>query len=112
MFGASSIRGKEIIYAYKLRYFLIPHCQLHAVLDFSIGTIRWSHHAPVVLTYALSDTPFSKTRSWKLNASLLQDPEILADVVRELEFYFQTNVTHESNSGIVWEALKRLLEEY
>lgn len=39
----------------RIDFFLIPHCQLHAVHDSSIGSRTWSDLAPISLTYALSD---------------------------------------------------------
>lgn len=66
----------------RINYFLVPHSQLHAIRESSIGSITWSDHAPVLLTYALTDIFTSKTRTWRLNESLLQDKEILQDVVR------------------------------
>lgn len=79
-------------------YFLILHSQLHAVWDSSIGSITWSDHAPVTLCYALTDALTSKTKMWRLNESLLQDREVLTDVTRELDFYFQTNDTSGKNT--------------
>lgn len=106
MCGVYFILEKDYTY---IDYFLIPHCQLHAVLDASIGTIKWSDHAPIVLIYAISDVPPSRNWSWKLNESLLQDPEVLAEVTRELGFYFQSNDTPDCYLGIIWEADKTVI---
>lgn len=95
----------------RIDYFLIPHVQLHAVHASSIGQRTWSDHAPISLTYALSDSPSQRTRFWWLNESLLQRPEVLEEVTRELHFYFQTNTTADCNSGIVWEAHKPAIRE-
>lgn len=35
----------------RINYFLIPHTQLHAIRDTSIGSITWTDHAPVMITY-------------------------------------------------------------
>lgn len=88
-------------------FFLIPHNRLHAVRETSIGSIKWSDHAPISLTYALSKVASRVTRLWRLNESLLQVP--LAEITRELTLYFQTNVTPDSDSGIVWEAHKAVI---
>lgn len=91
----------------RIDYFLIPHAQLHALRDSRIGSITWSDHAPVLLTYALTDNITDRPKTWRLNESLLQDEEVLKDVTRELEFYFKTNNTPDSDPGIVWEAHKK-----
>lgn len=64
----------------RIDYFLIPHSQLHAVRDSSIGSTILSDYAPISLTYALLDVTSTKTHFWKLNESLLQVPEILEEV--------------------------------
>lgn len=46
---------------------------------------------------------------WQLNESLLQDPEVLADVIKELGHYFNTNVTPDSDARVVWEAHKAVI---
>lgn len=94
------------IYA-RIDYFLIPHSQLHTVRASSIGQRKWSDHAPISLTYALSDAPL-KTRFWWLNESLLQRPDV-EEVARELHSYFQTNTTADCNPGVVWEAHKPVI---
>lgn len=90
----------------RIDYFLLPHSQLHAIPESSIVSIAWSDHAPVLLSYALTDNFTSKSRIWRLNESLLQEEEVRKDVVGELDCFFQTNDTPDSNPGIVWEAHK------
>lgn len=67
--------------------------------------MTWSDHAPIVLTYVFSEMHSSGTRVWKLNESLLQTPEILVEVTRELQ-YFQMNDQRDCDPGILWEAHK------
>lgn len=57
----------------------------------------------------LSDVPSSKTRFWKLYVSLLQTPEVLEEVGKELNFYFQTNDNPECDPGTIWEAHKTVI---
>lgn len=90
-------------------YFLLPHNQLHAVKDASLGSIMWSDHAPVTLTYALADLYRSQKKLWRLNESLLQSPEVLTDVTREINNYFQTNNDTDCDAGLVWEAHKAVI---
>lgn len=92
----------------RIDFFLIPHAQLHAVCETTIGSITWSDHAPISFTYALSSATPKVTRIWKLNESLcgFQVPEILTEITKELPLYFQTNRIPDSDPGIVWEAHK------
>lgn len=94
----------------RIDYFLIPHSQLQAIKDTTIGTITWSDHAPITLKYALSDFHKAQRMPWKLNESLLQDPEVLADVRKEIGHYFHTNNTSDSDAGVVWEAYKVVVQ--
>lgn len=91
----------------RIDYFLIPHAQLHAVSDPSIGHITWSDHTPISLTYTLSRASSPRHCFWLLNESLLQVPEVLADVSKELHFYFQTNNYHDCDPDSLWEAHKK-----
>lgn len=115
-FGDCSIQGNGTIHFTPPRIkcipeltFLVPHGQLHAVCDFRIGNITWSDPAPISLVNALSDASSLRPRYWRLNESLLQDPEVLADVTKELNLYFQTNDQSDCDPGILWEAHKMVL---
>lgn len=88
---------------------MIPHTCLHAVRATSIGNITWSDHAPVFLTYDLTGAQTSRHRYWRLNESLLQIPEVLEDVTKELTLYFQMNDLPNCDPGILWEAHKSVL---
>lgn len=39
----------------------------------------------------------------------MQDPEVLADVVKEIGHYFDSNSTPDCNTGVVWEAHKAVI---
>lgn len=93
----------------RIDYFLIPHSQLHAVEQTSIGNRTWSDHAPIFLTYSLSDISSPRHRFWHLNESLLQDPEVLTDVTRVLNLFFQENDQPDCDPGILWEAHKLVI---
>lgn len=93
----------------RIDYFLIPHNQLHSVLDSSIGHITWSDHAPITLTYTLTGRSASSSRFWHLNESLLQNPEVLAEATRTLTLYFQENDNQECALGFLREAHKAVL---
>lgn len=83
----------------RIDYFLIPHRCLQAVRDTAIGSITWSDHAPITLRYVLSDIRSAPLPPWRLNESLLQDPEVLTDVVKEIGHYFTSNDTPDSDPG-------------
>lgn len=74
----------------RIDYFLVPHAQLQAVKDTSIGHITWSDHAPILLTYRFPEIPSSRARFWRLNKIHLQTPEVRSDVSKGLKHYFQT----------------------
>lgn len=93
----------------RIDYFLIPHSQLHAVEQTSIGNRTWSDHAPIFLTNILSDISSPRHRFWRLNESLLQDPEVLPDMTRVLNLYFQENDQPDCDPGILWEAHKVII---
>lgn len=91
----------------RIDYFLISHAQLHAMSASSIVHITWSDHAPIFLTHTLSGISFLRHRFWSLNESLLQIPKVLADVSKELNYYFQTNDHSDCDPGSLWEAVLR-----
>lgn len=93
----------------RIDYFLIPHTQLHTVEQTSIGNRTWLDHAPIFLIYHLSDTPSPRHHFWRLNESLLQNPEVLTDMTRALNLYFQENDHPDCDPGILWEAHKVVL---
>lgn len=74
-----------------------------------MGSITWSDHAPVTMWYALTDFYRGQKKPWRLNESLLQDPEVLADVTRDIADYFRTNTSADSSTGLVWEAHKAVI---
>lgn len=68
-----------------------------------------SDHALRTLRYAISDIHKAQRQPWRMNESLLQDPEVLADVVKEIGQYFNSNCTPDSETGVVWEAHKAMI---
>lgn len=61
------------------------------------------------MRYALTDFYRGQRKPWRLNESLLQDPEILADITRDITNYFRTNTTSDSGTGLIWEAHKAVI---
>lgn len=93
----------------RIDLFLISQNQLHAVKGSTIGNITWSDHAPVSMKYALADYFRGQRNPWRLNESLLQNPEVVADVTTEITQYFHTNTTADGNGGLIWEAHKAVI---
>lgn len=79
---------------------------LLAVKAVDVGNITWSDHAPVTLTWNITEHPSPNSRQWRLNESLLEDKSVIEDVTKELQYYFQYNATPEVDAGIIWEAHK------
>lgn len=79
------------------------------IRDTSIESIAWSNHAPISLRYAISDVHTAQRPPWRLNDSFLQDPETLADVIKKVGHYFDSNSTPDSDTGVVWEAYKAVI---
>ncbi|XP_077319612.1 uncharacterized protein LOC143942237 [Lithobates pipiens] len=75
----------------------------------SIEPTTWSDHAPILISYSLTDGRTAKVGTWRLNESLLQDAEVLQEVVRGLEQFFALNDTPDISPGIVWEAHKAVI---
>lgn len=59
----------------------------------------------------MTEHAFSNTRQWRLNESLLDDKLVVEDVIKELQYYFQYNLTPDSDAGIIWEAHKTEIRE-
>lgn len=87
----------------------MPHDQLHLVSSTALGQITCSDHAPVHLTYTLTGRPSPRSLFWHLNESLLQIPEVLEDVSKEIDLYFKENDVQDCDPGILWEAHKCVL---
>lgn len=94
----------------RIDYFLIPHTQLNAVRTTSIGNITWSDHAPIFLTYDLTGLQSPRHYFCHLNESLLQTPEVLEEVTKGINLYFQTNDQSDCDPGILWEAHKPVIK--
>lgn len=72
----------------RIDFFLLPHDQLHLVETTTLGQITWSDHAPIHLTYTLSERPSPRSIFWRLNESLLQTLEVLGEVSKAIDSYF------------------------
>ena len=93
----------------RIDMFLIPHYLISDVTEIIIGNITWSDHAPVSLCLSLSNLATQRKGCWRLNESLLQNPEVRDDVSKEMIAYFQINDIPESDPGMIWEAHKAVI---
>lgn len=91
----------------RIDLFLIPQNQLHAVKGSAVESITWSAHAPVSMQYALADYFRGQRKPWRLNESLLQNPDVVADVTKEITRYFHTNTS--ADGRLIWEAHKAVI---
>ncbi|OCT84251.1 hypothetical protein XELAEV_18022398mg [Xenopus laevis] len=86
-------------------YLPIPYDHLSTVKNASIGPITWSDHAPNMCSLDILNAQ-SRTWQWKLNESLLEDPEIANKIQKVLNNYFRENTGKGPNNMLVWEAHK------
>lgn len=79
---------------------MMPQSLLSRVTAASIGSITFSDHAPVMVDIDLL-TPTTKQWMWKINDSLIQMPEVVAEVAKELRQFFAENTNSEIASTMV-----------
>lgn len=54
-------------------------------------------------------SPSPKQCTWKMNDSLLQNPEVLEELTRELRSFFSSNAIEDRAPMMVWEVHKSYL---
>ena len=89
----------------RLDYLFVSQRDLEKLDRAHIGTQTFSDHAPISMSMRLADCP-QKRPSWRLNASLLTDPNTLPVVTDGLKEFFRLNATEGSDPLTVWEAHK------
>uniref|UniRef100_A0A803KAU7 Endonuclease/exonuclease/phosphatase domain-containing protein n=1 Tax=Xenopus tropicalis TaxID=8364 RepID=A0A803KAU7_XENTR len=89
----------------RIDYIFSSHKALDEVQKVTIGSITWSDHAPVFLDPSLNITP-KKHFSWKINDSLLRNPDTLETLTKATKEYFENNTNTASNAILEWEAYK------
>lgn len=85
----------------RIDYFFTFKRERCRIRSCDIETIDLSDHSPIVMTIKISNNP--KTTLWKLNSSLLNNPQLKADLGKEIEYYFNENNNGEVPSPTVWE---------
>lgn len=84
------------------------HSYLDRVKKADVGSITISDHAPVFIDMEIVGSrrpPFQ----WKLNDSLIQDPEGPRNIAEELTSYFMINTQGETSPMMTWEAHKAFI---
>uniref|UniRef100_A0A8C5MRY5 Reverse transcriptase domain-containing protein n=1 Tax=Leptobrachium leishanense TaxID=445787 RepID=A0A8C5MRY5_9ANUR len=77
------------------------------VVRADIHSITWSDHADISLQLAVPQS--SGPWKWKLNASLLRDPDVIAQTRVALDQYFTENASEEMSPATVWAAHKAVI---
>lgn len=89
----------------RIDYFLLPQSLLFKVKSASIGSITFSDHPAIFVDIDLL-SPSPKQWLWKINDSLLQNPEVAEEISRELRRFFDSNAGEGSAPMMVWEGHK------
>ena len=89
----------------RIDYFLIGKDLVESISDCTIGPIALTDHAAVQLDLVIKSDGARKNR-WRLNVSLLQDPEFNSLLENELDNFFRENTGSVDRFGTVWEASK------
>lgn len=64
-----------------------------------------SDHHPITITLTFPDYN-TRTKTWRLNPSLLKDPDVIRQINTRLQQYFQENSSPETTPVTLWEAHK------
>ena len=89
----------DYFFAFKREQFRIPSCDN--------GTIDMSDHAPIIMRVNIGNNP--KSTSWKLNSSLLNNPQVKGELEKVIDTYFKENNNGEVSPPMVWDAFKAVL---
>ena len=66
-----------------------------------------SDHAPIIITLNIGDN--QKSTLWKLNSSLLNNPQVKGELEKAIDTYFKENINGEVSPPMVWDAFKAVL---
>lgn len=89
----------DYFFAFKRERLRIQSCD--------IGTIDVSDHAPIVMTVDIGNN--LKSTLWKLNSSLLNNPQVKEELEKATDTYFKDNNNGEVSPPIVWDTFKAVL---
>ena len=92
----------------RIDFFLISNSIIKNILESHIHPILISDHAPVSILWR-PDHPHKRSTRWRLNTSLLQDPEFDSFIRREWASFLDINNTPEISPSLLWETGKAVL---
>lgn len=84
---------------------LITQKDLPTLLDAPIGIQTYSNHVPISLTLT-SPESHTKPCMWRLNPSILTDPDSLQKMTETLHNYFSENGTENLSPFTIGEAIR------
>uniref|UniRef100_A0A3P8TGQ6 exodeoxyribonuclease III n=1 Tax=Amphiprion percula TaxID=161767 RepID=A0A3P8TGQ6_AMPPE len=88
----------------RIDLFFTPKSEMHRIEGIKILPITLSDHAPLQLIWDLGHR--SKTKQWRLNASLLNDKDFLTLIKTELKNYLDINTSPEISPLTLWDCAK------
>lgn len=89
----------------RLDYLFLSQPDLTYLTQATIDPMFLSDHHPISVTLTFPDlTP--KTKTWRLNSSLLKDTEFTSRLTASIDTYFRENSTPDISPTTLWEAHK------
>lgn len=78
----------------RINFFVVHHSKIETIVDTKIEPITLADHAHITISFTLDDHTKGEWQ-WRLNEFLLQDTGIKQDLIKELEFFFETSRSPE-----------------
>lgn len=88
----------------RIDMFCVSKQDAHKVTSCHIEPITISDHSPVVMTVNVDSD--KRHKYWRLNVSLLNDPDVVQKIKVEIKNYLELNDNGEVSPSILWEAAK------
>lgn len=89
----------------RIDYFFTTKTFLESVASCSIGNIIMSDHAAVYLDVRLKNPP-QKSRSWRMDTSILKDIKFTSYITSEFRLFLSVNSPSSSNPSLLWKTSK------
>lgn len=89
----------------RIDYVFLSQNALSCILEASIGSFTLSHHAPTNCVLEWGDIS-PREWNWKMNETLLKEPEYENQIAQEVESFFINNKSGETTPFCRWEAHK------
>lgn len=91
-------------FIFRIDFFLVDKITLQDVTDSEIGSITWFDHAPVSTTVGNFGPRIPSL--WRLNTSLITDPNNIQKLTTEHHSYFELNDNPGTDRFVLWSAYK------